>query len=201
MERSGRRKEISPRASIFFSTESEETDGCERLEQSKSQSCDLSKKKTLVYGGQDEEDRHVILDIIPCVVVTSLETGAFVAFAAFFDMLMVRGNLSARSRKEGTQGAVAFLSEKKVQGCVSQSSDPMNSILPKAGELRLNASAGLTMKFSECTWTKLKFVKEKDNLEALSNKGELHERNPCAPGFEETSRKEDCDSKAAWNLA
>ena len=37
-------------------------------------------------------------------------------------------------------------------------------------------------------------------------KGEPHERNPCAPGFEEqpleeTSRQAGCTSKAAWNLA
>ena len=77
-------------------------------------------------------------------MVTSLETDAFVAFVAFFDMLMVRSNLSARSRKEGTQGAVAVLREKRVQGCVSQDSDPMNSVLRKVEELGLNPSAGHT---------------------------------------------------------
>ena len=40
-ERSGRRKEISPGASILFSTESEGTDWREKLKQSKGQSCDL----------------------------------------------------------------------------------------------------------------------------------------------------------------
>ena len=44
--------------------------------------------------------------------------------------------------EEGTQGAVASLKEKKnVQGCVSQDSDPMSSILRKVEELGLNASA------------------------------------------------------------
>ena len=56
-------------------------------------------KKFLVYGGQDEKDRRVIIDIIPCVVVTSLETDAFVAIVAYFDMLMVRGN-PARGREK-----------------------------------------------------------------------------------------------------
>ena len=51
----------------------------------------------------------IIIGIIPCVVIASLETNAFVAFVVFFDMLMVRSNLSARSRKEGTQGAVTIL--------------------------------------------------------------------------------------------
>ena len=46
-------------------------------------------------------------------LVTSLGTDALVAFVAFFDMLMVRSNLSAVSRKEGTQGTVAFLRKKK----------------------------------------------------------------------------------------
>ena len=32
---------------------------------------------------------------------------------AYIDMLMARSNLSVRSKKEGTQGAVAILREKK----------------------------------------------------------------------------------------
>ena len=49
-------------------------------------------------------------------------------------MQTVRSNLKARSRKESTQGPVAIQNEKKnVQGCVSQNTDPMNSILWKAG--------------------------------------------------------------------
>ena len=40
-----------------------------------------------------------------CVVVTSVETNAFMAIVAYFDKLMkVTSNLSARSRKEGTEG-------------------------------------------------------------------------------------------------
>ena len=47
----------------------------------------------------------------------------------------------------------------------------MNSILRKPGELGLNAQAGHTMKFSGCTLgTKLKFGKEKGNLQALAKK-------------------------------
>ena len=83
VERSGRRKEISPRASILFRTESEKTDSREKLKQSKGQSWDWS-FKSLVCGRQDEKDRRVIIDTIPCVVFTSVETDAFVAFVAFF---------------------------------------------------------------------------------------------------------------------
>ena len=77
---------------------------------------------------------------------------------------------------------------KNVQGCVSQNSAPMNSILRKVEELGLNASG--------CIWYELNSGK----------KSEPHERNPCAPGVEEqppeeTSRQADCMSKVAWNLA
>ena len=36
-------------------------------------------ENSLFYGYQDEKDRHVIIGVIPCVAVTSLETDAFVA--------------------------------------------------------------------------------------------------------------------------
>ena len=55
---------------------------------------------------------------------------------------------SKKSKKEGTQGAVAFLEERKVQGCVSQNSDSTKSILRKAGQTRLNASAGHAIRSS-----------------------------------------------------
>ena len=48
--------------------------------------------------GPDVEKRHVIIGILPCVVITSLETGAFVAIIACIDMLMVKRN-PARGRK------------------------------------------------------------------------------------------------------
>ena len=118
-------------------------------------------------------------------MVTSLETDAFVAFVAFFVMLMVRSTLSARSRKEGTQGAVVILREKRVQGCVSQNSDPMNSIPRKAGELGLIASAGHNIKFSGCIWYESKFGKRERQFGGIIQKGKPHERNPSAPGFEE----------------
>ena len=80
---------------------------------------------------------------------------------------------SARSRKRRYWRSSCYSEGKKVQGCVSQNSDPMNSILREAGELWLNASAEHTMKFSEARGTKLKFGKEKGNLEALSKRVKL----------------------------
>ena len=41
---------------------------------------------------------------------------------------------SKRSKSESTQEAVAILKEKKVQGCVSQNSDPKKSILRNTGK-------------------------------------------------------------------
>ena len=63
----------------------------EKLEQSNGQSFRPELKKSTI-------------GIIPCVVVTSLETDAFMAIVAYIDMLKVRSNLRASSRKEGTQG-------------------------------------------------------------------------------------------------
>ena len=52
-------------------------------------------------GGQDEKHRHVIIDIIPHVVVTSLETDAFMDIVAYFDMLMVRRDPARGREKKG----------------------------------------------------------------------------------------------------
>ena len=113
---------------------------------------------------------------------------------------------SKRSKSESTQGAVAILTEKKVQGCVSQNSDPKKSILRKPGQTRLNASAGHALKFSGRTWYEVQNRERKGPSRGVIQKGEPHERNLCAPKFEErtpeeTSRQEEYARKAAWNLA
>ena len=97
---------------------------------------------------QDVENRRVIIGILTCVVITSLETGASMAMVACIDMLMVRRNPAGGPRSESTQGAVTILKEKKIQGCVSQNSAPKKSILRKAGQTRLDGSAGHAIKFS-----------------------------------------------------
>ena len=63
----------------------------------------------------------------------------------------------------------------------------MNSILRKAGELGLNASAGHAMKFSGCTWYETKIREEKGQSGGIIQKGEPHERNPCASSFGEST--------------
>ena len=55
-------------------------------------------------------------------------------------------------KKESTQGAAVAILREEVQGCVSQSSGPKKSILWKAGQTTLHASARDTVKFLARTW-------------------------------------------------
>ena len=57
--------------------------------------------------------RRVIIDIIPCVVVTSLETDANHGCRCRCRQADGEKKPSVRSRKEGTNGAVAILRRKK----------------------------------------------------------------------------------------
>ena len=75
----------------------------------------------------------------------------------------------------------------------------------KIGQPRSNASAGNTIKFSGRSWYEIQFREWKVPSQSVIQKGEFHERNPCAPKFEErtleeTSRQEECARKAAWIL-
>ena len=120
-------------------------------------------KKILVYGGQDEKDRRVIIDIIPSVVVTSLETDAFVAIRCLFP----------HAESERTQGSVVILKEKKRSRlCISRlrSNEFYSSASWRIGIERFG---GTHLKFSGCTWYEIEFGKEKGNLEALSKKAHL----------------------------
>ena len=155
-----------PRDAVRFSSKSEGTDWREKLKQSEGQSCDLS-KKIFVYGWQDVKDRHEIIGIIPCVVVASLETDAFVSFASYIDMLMARSNLSARSKKKVLKEQLLFWGKKSPRLRISKLRSN-NSSQRKAKELGMNASAGHTMKFLGCIWYETKFGKEKGNLKELS---------------------------------
>ena len=94
-----RRKKFSRRASILFSTESEDTDWRAKSFYSLKVSLVTEAHLLFVLCGQDEKYRRVTFDIIPCVVVTSLETDALVVIVASFDMLMVKGS-PARGREK-----------------------------------------------------------------------------------------------------
>ena len=163
-------------------------------------------KKTLVYERQDEKDHREIIGIIPCVVVTSLETDAFVAPIAYFDMLMVRRNRERARERKVLKEQLLFWGKKRSKVVYLKTQIQWILFFRKAREIGLNASAGHTMKFSGCTWYETKNSERKGQSGGSIQKGEPHERNPCASSFEErtleeTSRQEDCDHKAAWNLA
>ena len=90
---------------------------------------------------------------------------------------------SKRSKKESTQGAVAILKHRKVKGFLSQNSDPKKSIPRKAGQVRENASAGHTIKFSGRTWHEIRTRGRKGPSPGIIQKSDTHERNPCTPKF------------------
>ena len=156
-------------------------------------------RKILVYGEQDEKYRRLIIDIISCVVVTGLETDAFVAFRCLH-----RHADGASAR--GTQGAVAILrDEKSPRLCISKlrsnefySSESWRVGIERFGETH-HEILGMHL-------LRTKIRERTGQSGGIIQKGELHERNPCAPSSEErtpegSSRQADCDSKAAWKLA
>ena len=75
----------------------------------------------------------------------------------------------------------------------------------KKVNIRARSRRTVQQKFSGCTWYKTKIRERKRQSGAIIQKGELHERNPCAPTFEErtseeTSRQEECARNVVWNL-
>ena len=90
----------------------------------------MREKKILVYREQDVENRRVIVGILPCVVITSLETGASMGNSCLYRHADGEETPSKRSKSESTHWAVAIRKKKKkVQGCVSLNSEPKKSIL------------------------------------------------------------------------
>ena len=81
-------------------------------------------------------------------MTTSLETWCILGNSGLYRHADREEKPNKRSKSESSQGAIAIPKEKKVQGCVSQNSDPKKSVLRKAGQTRLNASAGHAFKFS-----------------------------------------------------
>ena len=141
--------------------------------------CPVTKaKKILVYCGQDEKDRHVILDIIPYVVGTSPETDAFMAIVVYFDMLMVTRNPARGRRRMYSWSSCYYVKKKRFKVVYLKTQIQWVAIFRKVEELGLNASAGHIWNSQDAPGTKLKFGKEKGNLEALSKRS--HERNPHA---------------------
>ena len=110
--------------------------------------------------------------------------------------------------KKVLKDKLLFWGEKKVQGCVSQDSDPMNNILRKVEELGLNASAGHIWNFQDAPGTKSEFGIEKDHRRAISKKVNLMSEILARPVLRNNHMRKPHDkqivpakSKVAWNLA
>ena len=149
----------------------------------------------------------MIIDIIPCVVVTSLETDAFVAVVAYFDMLLVKEVTPARGRRRRYSRNSCYY-EKEKRGprlCISKF---------RSNEFYSTESWRIGIERSGGTHHEILSVHLVQNWNSgkkraiwshYPKKVNINERNPCAPGFEEqpleeTSRQADCTSKIAWNL-
>ena len=96
---------------------------------------------------------------------------------------------SKKSKKGSAKGSVALLKKSPNCGCASQDSYPKKSILQKVRKKGSNASAGHTVKFSGGTWHQIKIRERKGPPRGTIQKCEPHERNPCAPRFEERSHE------------
>ena len=153
--------------------------------------------------------RRVIIDITQCVVVASLETDAFMSIVTYFDNLMVRSNLSSRSRKECTQG-VSCCSERK------KKKRPRSKVVCLKKQIQWILFTG---KLKNWDWTLRQETPEMLRMHVVQNwirerkgqsggiiqKGEPHERNLCAQFLERntwgTSLQTDCTSKVAWKAS
>ena len=158
-------------------------------------------KMPCLWGrGQDVKDRRVIFGILPCVVITGLETDASMAIIACIHMLMVR------SKSESAQGAVAILEEKRSEVEYLKIQIQRSLFCGKLGKQDWTLLGDTRKNFSGRTLYEITNGERKGPSRGVIQKGEPHERNPCAPKFEErtpeeTSRQEECARKAAWNLA
>ena len=128
-------------------------------------------KKTQVYGGQDEKYRRVALDTIPCVVAASLETDAFMAIVACFDMLMVTKKHRARSKRTRFS-RISSNSERKKTSKVVYLKTQIIWILfhGKLKSWDWTLRRGTPWNSWYAPGTKIEFGKKKGNLEALSKK-------------------------------
>ena len=172
-----------------------------KLIHSEGQSCNWC-RKPLVFVGQDENDRCVTLDIIPCVVVKSLETDAFRAIVANVDKLMVRATSARDQRRRYSRDRCYF--EKCLRLCIEKfrSNEYYSTDSCRIG---IDASAGRTWNSQDASGTKFNSGKKKAIWRHIQI-GEPRERNPCAPGFEEqppeeTSLQAGCTGKVACNVA
>ena len=93
----------------------------------------------------------------------------------------VDGQPSTKSKKGGGKVSVALLKKSFQLGCVSQDYDSRKSTLRKGRKLGSNHA----VKFSKGTLHQIKIRERKGPSRGVLQKCGPHERNPCAPRFEE----------------
>ena len=146
-----------------------------------------------VSSKESARTRHVIVGTVPCVLITSMKQHAHMEQSADFDMLRRRRSPARSRRKVVGQGSVALVKDSTQLGCVFRDSHPRKSILWKVEQL----GSKHTVKISKGTWHTMKIRERKGPSLGVIQKCESHERNPCAPRFEErtqddTLHKERC---------
>ena len=114
---------------------------------------------------------------------------------------------SVRVRKEeGTQGAVAIMRKKKRPRLCIWRLRSNEFFSTESWRIGIERFGGTHHEILGMHLVRIKIRERKGQSEWIIQKGEPHERNPCALSFEErtleeTSRQADCDSKVAWNLS
>ena len=153
---------------------------------------------------QDVENRRVIICILPCVVNYKSGNRFIHGNNCLHRHADGEEKPSKSSKCDSTQRAVAILTEeKKAQGCGSQNSDPKKVY---SAENEVERFGGTRIQILRTHLVRSSNPGKKRAISRRYPKGEPHERNPCAPKFEErtpeeTSRKGDSARKAAWDLA
>ena len=130
--------------------------------------------------------RHVFFGTLPCIVITSLNHDAHMAKNCRFRHVGVDVQPSRESKKSGVKCSVASLKESFQLACVSRASHPRKSVLRKEEKMDQ-----ITPSNSPRTRdTTSKFGKETVHGQAPFLCANPHERNPCAPKFEEKAQDE-----------
>ena len=111
---------------------------------------------------------------------------------------------SKKSETNGDKIAVAFLKNIRQLGCVFQDMEPpkSSSILRKSSNIRTPIRC---VRFTKAVLRHANIRDQKPSLRVICP-GDLHQRNPNAPKFEdrsqeETEKQERCAREAAWRLA
>ena len=140
-----------------------------------------------ISKGESARARHVIVGTLPCVLITSLNQGAHVAKNAESDMWRLMGSKAKKSKKSGCERISGFIKRVYARvSCVSRfSSEKIHSAERKEMWHQITPSNA-----PRARWYHSKTRERKGPSRGVVHKCEPHERNPCAPRFEETTHDE-----------